>query len=264
MTVDGRKYSLPSRIKNIMRFQETFPTSNSLDPVLPSKRSSRSLTPSPTYNRRLLGNHTPLHDSGCHIESISEDDITNEPILLVRSNSWSGCRRGMRLPHHIRTIDSHRSSTASLADVIEEQWSEEEEEEEDERSTDYMRCSNCNQSNLSTSLDSISSENSSTSSNEMSYCYKCKHLVQGKLKTTLNLPQLLGASDNCRWSGMDPPYSPRTSRKNSGNELSIISEPTIGEEPGDNEEAEKIVNNEVEKLIKFKNKKNGSSKILRK
>jgi uncharacterized protein with PIN domain len=176
MTVDGRKYSLPSRIKNIMRFQETFPSSNSLDPVLPSKRGSRSLTPSPTYNRRLLGNHTPLHDSGCHIESISEDDITNEPVLLVRSNSWSGCRRGMRLPHHIRTSDSHRSSTASLADVIEEQWSEEEEEEEDERSTDYMRCSNCNQSNLSTSLDSISSENSSTSSNEITYCYKCKHL----------------------------------------------------------------------------------------
>lgn len=249
-----------------MRFQETFPSSNSLETgYLSTKRNSRSLTPSPTYNRRLFTSNSSQHDSGCHIESISEDDISNEPVLLVRSNSWSGCRRGVRQSHYTRSSDSHRSSTASLADVIEEQWSEEEEEEfEEERGTDYMRCSSCNQSNLSTSLDSISSENSSTSSNEMTYCYKCKHLVQGKLKATLNLPQLLGGPENCRWSGMEPPYSPRTSRKNSGNELSIISEPTIGEEQGNNEEAEKIVNSEVEKLIKFKNKKSGCSRILRK
>ena len=59
-------------------------------------------------------------------------------------------------------------------------------------------------------------------------------------------------------------YSPRTSRKNSSNgvELPVICEPTstlgdgtMMENDNNNNNVEKIVDEEVEKLIKFKNTK---------
>ena len=161
----------------------------------------------------------------------------------------------------VRSADSHRSSTVSLPDVIEEDSSEEEFIDEQRINYDYMRCVSCKNSNLSTSLDSLGSDNSS--SHEISYCYKCKHLFQGKIKSTLNVPQILN-NDTRRtpWAYLDPPYSPRASRKNSnnGNELPMISEPSIDEETTDNEEIQKIVKNEVDKLIKF-NTKNESQRI---
>lgn len=313
MTVNGRKYSLPTRIKDIMRFQETFPSqhnNNNSESYL-SKRGgvSRSLTPSPKENRRRA---SPQQSASMgQIEAIREDDVSTceNGFYLFRSNSWSGSRRGLRpqLSHlTVRSIaDTHRSSTLSLPDVIEEDSSEEEFSELQPIGDEFhTMCFNCRHTNNSfSSMDSIGSSTTDYfPSNEITSCYNCRHLKHNSNnnnnhnnnnnniqnnnnnnkqnnnnKSQLTVPQSITNNNNNNenggrrlpWTCHDAPYSPRATRKNSNNgvELPIISEPTsLDENDGDgdaddadetkreNEEIQKLVKKEVDRLLKFNSK----------
>lgn len=249
-TIQDKRYCLPPA-KGLKKYEEKFPEETAYRPRIPS-----CPTVLPSYiNRDFL---QEFEDTLAKVreETFAKLNAENRVGHKVRRrHSWSvgtenarnrnieNNRTNLILQRKI-SGESRRSSVASVPEVIEECSSDEEMSHESTEDYDYMHCLNCSRSSSTSSLENAETHN-------IQYCYKCKHLYQAKS----NFASTYKEGRRSSWGGESTQTSsPRRSRRSSltdSTDLPIIAEPFADEETNDTADLKKLVELDINKLLKF-------------